>query len=87
MSAPDHKYEKLIGLLIEGSDLFSAGSDHLCYLQPLLKKGFTDVELARLINELKKDHVIIKDDVVGDGEFDRVVELDPLAVLRQVRKD
>jgi hypothetical protein len=84
----DAAYEKLLGLILKEIRPFEAeAKEPLFYLRTLLKKGYTEDELNELIPRLKKDKVILKDEVVGDHEFDRVVEIDPLAIVKLAKKD
>lgn len=79
----DRNCEKLLGIIVEDLRPFEAAPEPpFFFLQPLLKKGFTEEELSDLIEKLKKQKIIVKDSVVGDGEFDRVVEIDYTSLLR-----
>jgi hypothetical protein len=84
----DTAYEKLLGLILKEIRPFEAeAKEPLIYLRNLLKKGYSEDELNGLILRLKKDKIILKDEVVGDHEFDRVVEIDPLAIVKLAKKD
>jgi hypothetical protein len=84
----DSQYKKLLGLIVKEANPFEAATQEpLVFLRPLLKKGFAEEELNDLVRRLKKEKVIVKDSVVGDHEFDRVVEINPEALLKLARKE
>lgn len=83
----DPNYEKLLGFIVHDLRPFDVPPEPpFFFLRPLLKKGFREEDLGDLIRKLKQQKIIVKDSVVGDGEFDRVVEIDYDALSRAARK-
>ncbi len=81
-------YEKLLGIIFQEVNPY--GSDEpkepLFYVGQLLKKGFSQNEIPPLIERLKSEGLVKKDSVVGDDEFDRVLEIDVEKLLKAIGK-
>ncbi len=87
MSGSGNDYERLLGIIFsEVNPLTAEPGEPLFYVGQLRKEGFSQNEIPPLIERLKSEGLVKKDSVVGDGEFDRVLEMDVDKLLKAVAK-
>ncbi len=81
-------YEKLLGVIF--GEVNPYGTDEpkppLFYVGQLRKEGFSRDEMPALVERLKSEGLVKKDSVVGDGEFDRVLEIDIEKLMKAIGK-
>ncbi len=87
MSGSGNDYERLLGIIFsEVNPLTEEPGEPLFYVGQLRKEGFPPGDIPPLIERLKSEGLVKKDSVVGDGEFDRVLEMDVDKLLAAIRK-